>query len=75
VRSGVYRPAFVSLRVGEKANKDALTFLVINKSEIERMPPQGYLNEIRRGGQKVWSAEYGYRFELHIQRIARSVIK
>ncbi|RUS42637.1 gamma-glutamylcyclotransferase [Cohnella sp. AR92] len=69
VHSGVYRPAFVDIRMGRRTVKDALTFLVIRKSEREVPPPKHYETEIRRGGLTVWSEEYGRSFERHLQSL------
>ncbi|WP_373231763.1 gamma-glutamylcyclotransferase [Cohnella sp.] len=69
-REGVYRnryrPAFVDIYIGNKMEKDVLTFLVIDKAEEEIPPPEYYLEEILRGGKTIWSAEYAKRFEVEL---------
>ncbi|THF73694.1 gamma-glutamylcyclotransferase family protein [Cohnella fermenti] len=65
VHAGHYRPAFVEIGVGPggRMKRQALTFLVVRKSDVESPPPPGYLLEIRRGGSTVWTAEYALSFE------------
>jgi gamma-glutamylcyclotransferase (GGCT)/AIG2-like uncharacterized protein YtfP/cation transport regulator ChaC len=69
VHSHIYRPALVDIQAGDQIVKDALTFLVIDKTENDIPPPEHYLTEIRRGGRTVWSMEYERKFEENIRKL------
>ncbi|WP_077618171.1 gamma-glutamylcyclotransferase [Bacillus sinesaloumensis] len=57
VNIGIYRPAFIDVKIEDKTYSNVLTFLVIDKEE-ELAPPEKYMMEILRGSKGVVSSSY-----------------
>ncbi|MDT3429252.1 gamma-glutamylcyclotransferase (GGCT)/AIG2-like uncharacterized protein YtfP/cation transport regulator ChaC [Paenibacillus forsythiae] len=62
VHSGKYRPAVLPVQCADGGVRDAVTFVVVDKSS-DVAPPEHYLREILRGARPVVSAEYYMELE------------
>ncbi|WP_096188768.1 gamma-glutamylcyclotransferase [Evansella halocellulosilytica] len=72
VYTGMYRPIFVDITIGEKQFINVLSFTVINKKN-ELTPPDHYAIEILRGAKGRVSKEYFAYLTQHMENLGVNV--
>ncbi|WP_282033456.1 gamma-glutamylcyclotransferase [Metabacillus indicus] len=68
VGTGMYRPAFIGVKVNGREYKQCLTFTVIDKKE-EFRPPGHYSSEILKGAEGRLSPEYVKRIKRYMDEL------
>lgn len=68
VRKGAYRPTIINLELDDQKRCDALTFIVVEKSQ-ESLPSVRYFQEILRGAQGTVSSQYIRGLKEHYEKL------